>query len=108
MANVNSMISMGLNDDDTYCEVRHDETEEPGESTLSSDIEVDNLDNQQQVLYLYPVPHYETLWTTRVPLLKTQRHAATMIARTPLADLRHPPRAIALPLIKLQRQSWSY
>jgi len=38
--------------DDTDQELSDDQSEDPGESTISSDIEEDDLDHQQVVLHL--------------------------------------------------------
>jgi hypothetical protein len=57
---------------------------------LSSDIEDDNLDNQQLVLQLGQGPSDKTIQTTRVPTPKKRSRADTVIARTSLPTLRHP------------------
>jgi len=43
-----SPISLLKQDDDTDQEISDDESEDPGESTLSSRIKEDNLDHQQE------------------------------------------------------------
>jgi len=43
-----SPISLLKQDDDTDQEISDDESEDPGESTLSSGIKEDNLDHQQE------------------------------------------------------------
>jgi hypothetical protein len=48
-------------ENDTDWEINKDETEDPAEFTLSSDIEQDNLDNRQEVLYLDQVYCAKTL-----------------------------------------------
>jgi len=52
IANVRAMICMKQDDDDTYWVISENQSEDPGESTLSSDSEEDDLDNQQEVLHL--------------------------------------------------------
>jgi hypothetical protein len=52
IANVCTMIVMKQDDDNTNQEISNNEDEDPGESTLSSDIAEDNLDNWQEVLHL--------------------------------------------------------
>jgi len=47
IANVCTLNLMEQDDDDTNEEISNDESEDAGESTLSSDIEEDNLDIQQ-------------------------------------------------------------
>ena len=42
---------MKQDDDDTNQEITNNESEDIGESTLSSDIAEDNLDNRQEVLH---------------------------------------------------------
>jgi hypothetical protein len=54
MANVRALLHMKQDDDDTDREeFSNDDIEHAGESTLSSDIEQDDLDNQQEVLHLH-------------------------------------------------------
>jgi len=58
IANVRTIIHMKQDDDDTDREKISDEdSEDTGESTLSSDIEEDDLDKQQEVLHLDQVRH---------------------------------------------------
>jgi len=53
IANVRAILHIKQDDDDTDREeISDDESEVLGESTLSSDIEEDDLDNQQVVLHL--------------------------------------------------------
>ena len=49
--NVRAIILMKPDDNDTDREISENESEDLGESTLSSDIEEDDLDNQQKVLH---------------------------------------------------------
>jgi hypothetical protein len=102
IANVRAIILMKQDDDDTDREISKDESEDPGESPMSSDIEEDNLDIRPEVVHQDQVRRDETLRTTRVPLPKKRSRADTVIARTPLPNLRHPARVIALPLLKRQ------
>ena len=52
IANVCAMILMEQDDDDTDWEISNDGWEDPGESTLSSNIEEDHLDIRLDVLHL--------------------------------------------------------
>jgi len=49
IANVSAIILMKQDDDDTDREIRENAIEDPEESTVSSDIEEDDLDNQPEV-----------------------------------------------------------
>jgi len=90
-------------DDETDQEIGDDGSEDTGESTLSSDIEADDLDHQQEVLYLGQARRDKSLRTTRVPLPKTQSRGNTVIARPPLPNSRNLPAAMAPPLLKRQK-----
>jgi len=93
-------------DDDTDREeISDDDSEDAGESTLSSDIEEDNFDNQQEVLHLDQARRDELIRTTRVPLPKKQNHANTVFARTSLPNLRRPAGTMAPPLLKRQKST---
>jgi hypothetical protein len=63
-----------MQDDDTYQDIGDDEcegeSEDTGEITLSSDIEEDDLDHQQQVLLKGQAHRDKSSRTTRVPLPK--------------------------------------
>jgi hypothetical protein len=72
---------------------------------LSSNIENDNLDNQQDVLHRDQARRDKTRWTTRVPLPNQQSHTDTVIPCTALPNLAHPAGAIALPLLKLPKST---
>jgi len=52
IANVRAIILMKQNPDDTDREISNDQSEDPGESTLSSHIKEVDLDNWHQVLHL--------------------------------------------------------
>jgi len=105
IANVRAIILMTQDDNDTDREISQNDSEDLGESTLSSDIEEDNLDSQQEVLHLDPVGHDKTIRTTRVPPLKEWSRADTVIARTSLPNLRHPAGALTPPLLKRQKSA---
>jgi len=105
IANVRAIILMKQNNDDTDWKISNDQREDPRESTLSSDIDEDDLDNWQEVLHLDPAHRDNTLQTTRIPLPKKRRRADTVIFHTPLPNLRHPVGAIAPPLLKCQKST---
>jgi len=105
IANVRAMILMKQDDDDTDRKIGYDETEDPGESTLSSDIEEVDVDNGQEVLHLDLLRCDQTIQITKVPLPAKRSHANTVIAHTPLPNLRHPVGAIAPPLVKRQKSA---
>jgi len=107
IANVRASIPMRQDDDDTDREMSNDESEDLGKSTLWSDIEKDHLGNRLEVLHLEQVVCDQTIQTTRVPLWKQWSRADTVIARTPLPNLRHPVRAIAPPLLKRQKTTFN-
>ena len=96
---------MKQDDDDTDREISENECEDLGESTLSSDIEEDDLDKQQEVLHLDQARRDKTIRTTRVPPPKKRSRADTVIARTSLPNLRHPAGAMAPPLLKRQKST---
>jgi hypothetical protein len=78
---------MMQNGDNTDREISKMESADQGESTLSSDIEEDNLDNPQEVLHLGRARRDKIIRTTRVPLPKNQSCAQIIIARTSLPNL---------------------
>ena len=98
-----------MQDDDTDQDIGDDESEgeseDTGESTLSSDIEEDDLDHQQEVLHLGQARRDKSLRTTRVPLPKKRSRADTVIARPPLPNSRNLPAAMAPPLLKRQKSA---
>ena len=61
MANVRAIICMKEDDHDTDGEISNDESEDPGESTLSSDIEEDDVDIRQEVLHQHQVRRDKTI-----------------------------------------------
>jgi hypothetical protein len=91
---------MTQDDDDTAREINENDSEDLGECTLSSHIEEDDLDNQQEVLHFDQMRRYKTIRTTRVPQPMKQSRADTAIVRTSLPNLRHPAGTIAQPLLK--------
>jgi hypothetical protein len=100
IANVRAIILMKQDDDDIHREISNDESEDPGESTLSSDITGDNLDIRQVVPHVDQACRDKTIRTTTVPLPKKRSCADSVIARAPRPNLRHPAGAIAPPLHK--------
>ena len=58
--------------DETDQEIGDDDSEDTGESTLSSDIEGDDLDYQQDVLHLGQPHQNKSFCTERVPLPKNR------------------------------------
>jgi len=95
-----------MQDDDTDQDISDDESEgeseDTGETTLSSAIEEDALDHQQQVLLLGQARPDKSSRTARVPLPKKQRRADTVIARPLLPNPRKPPGSMAPPLLERQ------
>jgi hypothetical protein len=98
-----------MQDDDTDQDIGDDESEgeseDTWETTLSSDIEEDDLDHQQQVLLLGQARRDKSLRTTRVPLPKKRSRADTVIARPLLPNPRKPPGSMAPPLLKRQKSA---
>jgi hypothetical protein len=100
IANLRATILIKQDDDDTDRKLSKDECENIGESTLSSNIEEVDLDNQQEVLHLDQAHRDKSIRTTRVPLPKKLSRADSVIARNSLPNLQHPAGAIAPPLVK--------
>ena len=100
---VPAIILMKQHNDDPDRKISENKIEDPGESTLSSDIEADHLVNQQEVLDLDQACRDMTIRTARVPLPNKWICADTVIVCTSLPNLRHPARAIAPPLLKCQK-----
>ena len=104
IANVRALIHMKQDADDTDREATSDDdSEDAGESTLSANIEEDNVDNQQEVEHLDQARCDKIIWTTRVPVPKKRNRADTVVARTALPNLRHPAGAMEPPLLKRQK-----
>ena len=103
ITNVSAIIHMKQDDDDTdQEEISDDNSEDAGESILSSDIEEDDLNNQQEVLHLDQARHDQMIKTARVALPKKRNRADMVIARISLPNLQHPAGAMAPPLLKHQ------
>jgi hypothetical protein len=100
IAIVRRLIVMTKDDNDTQREISENESEDLEESTLSFDIEEDNLENQQEVLQVDQACRDKTIRTTSDPPPKNQSRADTVIARTSLPNLRPPAGAMAPPLLK--------
>jgi hypothetical protein len=92
-------------DDETDQGIGDDESEATGESTLSSDIDQDNVDHQQEVLDLGQARRDKSLHTTRVPLGKKWSRADTDIAHPPLPNSQNLPAAMAPLLLKWQKSA---
>jgi hypothetical protein len=105
IANARSIILMKQDDNDSDQETSENEGKGLGESTLSSDIEDDDLDNQEEVQHLDQVRSHKTIRTTRVPQPKKWSRADTVIASTSLPNLRHPAGTMAPPLLKRQKST---
>jgi len=106
IANVHDIILLvKQDDDDSDREISEDEIDCPGKSTLSSNIEDDDLDNQLEVLHRDQACRDKTIRTTRVPLRMKRSCAATVIARTSVPNWRHPAGAIAPPLLKCHKSN---
>jgi len=105
IANVRAIILMKQDDNDTDREISENESEDFGESTLSSDIEEDNFNNQQEVLHPDQARRDKTIRTTVVPPPKKRSHADTVIGHTSLPNLPHPAGAMAPPLLKRQKST---
>jgi hypothetical protein len=106
VANVRAIIHMKQDDDDADREeISDDDRNNAGQSTLSSDIEEDDLNNQQDILHVDHVCRDKIIQTTRVPLPKKQNRADTVIACTSLPNLRHPASVMAPPLLKRQKST---
>jgi hypothetical protein len=96
---------MKHNDNNTDREIIENESQGLGESTLSSDIEEDDFNNQQEVLHVVQARPDKTIQTTRVPPPKKRSHADTVIARTSLPNMRHPAGAMAPPVLNRQKST---
>jgi len=105
IANVHGIFLIKQDDEDTDQEISNDECEHPQECTLLSDIEEDDLDNQQEVLHLDQMHHDKIFHNTWVPLRKKWSRANTVVLYTPLPNLRHPAGAIAPSSLKSQKST---
>jgi len=100
IAIVRAIILRKQDHDDTDREISNDERQDPGKSTLSSDIEEDDLDIQQVVLHRDQAHREKRIQITRVRLPKKWSRGDTVIARAPHPKLRHPAGAIAPHLLE--------
>ena len=98
-----SQISILMQDDDTKLEISDDKSEDPGETTISSDINEDYLERLQEILFPSQAHHDKSLQTTRVPLPMKRSHANTVIACPLLPDSRNPAGAMIPRLLKRQK-----
>jgi hypothetical protein len=105
IANVRPIILMTQDDNNTDREISKNETEDLGELTLSSDIEEEDLDNQQEVLHLDQAGGNKTIQTTQVSPPKKWSRADTVIACTSLPNLRYSAGAIPPPLLNCQKST---
>jgi hypothetical protein len=106
IANVRAILHMKQDADYTDGEeISDDDSEDAEKSTLSSDIEEDDLDNQQEVPHLDQTSHDKIIRTSRVPQSKKRNRADTVIACTSLPNLGHPAGAMAPPLLKCQKST---
>jgi hypothetical protein len=92
-------------DDKTNQQIGDTDSEDTGESTLSSDIKEDGLDHQLEVFNLCQRRRDKSLHTTKVPLPKKRSRADSVIACPPLPNSQNLPAAMAPPLPKRQKSS---
>jgi hypothetical protein len=102
IANVRAIILMKQDVNNSDQEISVNGSEDLGESSLSSAMEEDDLDTQQELLHLDQGRRNMTIRTTQVPPPKKQSRTHTVIAHTSLPNLRHPAGAIAPPLLTRQ------
>jgi len=86
-------------DDDDTDQKSNDDSEGLVESTFSSDIEKDDLDNLLELLHVDQTRRDKTLQTWSLPLPMKRSRADTFIACTSHPNLQHPTGAIAPPLL---------
>jgi hypothetical protein len=103
IANAQAIFLMKQDDDDVDREISNQESQDPAESTMLSNIEEDDLDIRQEVLHLDQACRNKTIRITRVLLPKNRSYAENVIANAPLPNLRHPAGAIVPPLLKCQK-----
>jgi len=99
------MTSLLKQDDDLNQEISDDGSDDPRESIIISDIEINNLDHQQQVLHVGQARRDKSLRTTRDPLPTQWCCTNTVIARPPLPNPRNPAGAMAPPMLKSQKST---
>jgi hypothetical protein len=90
-------------DDNTDQEMSDNNSKDPWESPLSSDIEDCILDNQQEILLLDQAQGDKTWQTSRAPLSMKRTRADTVITLTSMPNLWHPAGAMAPLLLKWQK-----
>jgi len=83
----------------------NDESEDTGESNLSSEIEEDYLDHQQEVVHLGKVCQDKLLRSTSVPLPNKQSRDDTFIAHPLFPNSWNAPATMAPPLLKRQNST---
>jgi len=108
IANVWAKILVKQDDDDPDQEISDDVSEDPVESTLSSDIKQNDLAKQQEVFHQDPAHCAKTFQMTKIPLPKKLSHADTVIVHTSLPNQRHPDGVIAPPLLQRKTQLLTY
>jgi len=101
-----SPISLLKQDDDSNQELINNKSDDPRDSTLTSDIKDDDVDCQRKVLLLGQVHWDKMLRTTRVPQLKKHGCADIVIAHPPHTNSTHTARAMAPTLLKRQKLSF--
>jgi hypothetical protein len=106
IANIRVIIDQMQDDDNTDREELSDEdSDDAGDSIVSSDSDEDNLDNQQEVLHYDQARCDMVIQSTRLPLPKKCNGADSVSARSSLSNLRYPAGAMPLPLLKCQRST---
>jgi hypothetical protein len=98
-----------MQDHNPHQDISDDESEGECEVTavtkLSSHIDDDNSDPQQQLLLLGLAHQDKSSQATRIPLRKKQSRANTVIARPLLPNPQKPPGSMAPPLLKRQKSA---
>jgi len=98
-----SPSSLMKQDHDPDQEICHDGSQDTEVSSISSNTKQDNLDHQQDDLFLGQVCRDKSLRTTRVSLPKERSRANTDIACPPVSKSGKPPGSMAPPLLKCQK-----
>jgi hypothetical protein len=105
IANARAIILINQYDHDPDREISNDKSEYPGKSTLSSNIEEDDVDIGQEVLHPEQAHRDKAMRATSVLQSKKCSRVDTVIARPPLPNLRHSVAAIAPPSLKRQKSA---
>jgi len=92
-------------DDDTDPDIGDAKSEDPGRSSISSNIKEDDLDHHQEVMLLGQAQRDKSLPNTRDPQPKKRSHADTGIAHPPLINFQNPAGATAPPLLRRQQST---